>query len=176
MPVSIYSPEFVPMTQRERVHDYFKTTFSATSVVASAASAGLSQLNNRPEEWGQGSTGYSRRYLNAYARGVMRHTMMLGISSALHEDNRYRRSTDTRLGPRLKYSLMSTLLARRDDGSRRVSISRLGGTAGTAFVSRIWQPADTNGVGDAWSGFAFSMGSQAAFNVVHEFFPRRNVK
>ena len=132
------------MTQSERVHDYFKTNFSATSVVASAASAGLSPLNNQPEEWGQGSTGYSGRYLNAYASGVLRHTR--------------------------------TLLARRDDGSRRVSISRLGGTAGTAFVSRIWQPADTNGVGDAWSGFAFSMGSQAAFNVVHEFFPRRNVK
>ena len=107
------------MTQSERVHDYFKTNFSATSVVASAASAGLSPLNNQPEEWGQGSTGYSGRYLNAYASGVLRHTR--------------------------------TLLARRDDGSRRVSISRLGGTAGTAFVSRICRPADTNSVGDAWS-------------------------
>ena len=57
----------------------------------------------------------------------------------------------------------STGYARRDDGSRRVSVSRFSGTVGAAFVSRIWQPADTNGTGEAFAGFALSNGKPGSF-------------
>ncbi len=170
------TPVFAPMTPSDRLHDYLKNAFSPASLAESGVSAGLDQWSNHPVEWGQGSRGYARRFGNAYARTLLRETMMFGISSALHEDNRYRRSTGTGIVPRLKYALMSTVIARRDDGSRRLSVSRLGGTVGAAFVSRIWQPADTNGTGEAWAGFALSMGSQAAFHVVSEFFPGKNRK
>ena len=167
---------FAPMTPSDRLHDYLKNAFSLSSLAESGASAGIDQWSNHPVEWGQGSKGYARRFGNAYARTLVRQTMVFGISSALHEDNRYRRSTETGIIPRLKYALVSTVLARRDDGSRRLSVSRFSGTVGAAFVSRIWQPADTNGTGEAWAGFALSMGSQAAFHVVSEFFPAKHRK
>ena len=166
-------PAFTPMTQKERFQNYFNTTFSATAILSSAASAGLSQLNDHPTEWGQGAQGYARRFDNAYAKTIINQTMVLGISSALHEDNRYIRSGQGGFGPRLKYAVASSFLARRDDGTRRVSISRIGGTVGTAFISRIWQPPSTGSVGDATFGISISMGTQVAFNVAREFVHRK---
>jgi len=167
------APAFMPVTQVERVHYYFKNTFSPTAMLASAASAGITQWRNSPREWPQGAEGYGRRFGNAYAQSIMRQTMILGVSSALHEDNRYIRSGQSGLGARLKYAIASTLLARRDDGTRRLSFSRIGSTAGTAFVSRIWQPPSASKAGDAATSFGISMGTQLGFNAVREFAHRR---
>ena len=172
-PASIYRPDFVPMTQGERFHNYVKSTFSPGRIAASAFAAGINQWRDNPEEWEQGGSGYGKRFLNAYSRSVLRQTMTYGLSSALHEDNRYFRQGEGSVGSRLKYALQSTALAREDDGTRHVSISRIGGTAGAAFVSTLWQPPSDRSVDDAWHGFAISMGTQAAFNVVREFLPRK---
>ena len=162
-------PEFIPMTQVERVRYYFKSTFNSTSVLTSAAGSGITQWENSPKEWKQGAEGYGMRVGNSYAQHIIRQTMMFGASSVLHEDNRYLPSGQSGFGPRLKYAIASTLLARRDDGGRRLSFSRIGGTAGAAFVSRRWQPHSTNTTGDAATSFGISMGSQAGMNVAREF-------
>ena len=112
------------------------------------------------------------RFGDAFAKDVMRETMMFGLASALHEDNRYRRSSQSGFGARLKYTITSTLLARRDDGTRRLSYSRIGGTAGAAMVARMWQPPSEHTMGDAACGFGLSMGTQLGVNVAREFLHR----
>lgn len=164
-------PEFIPMTGAERFRQYFKDTFTPVSLLGAAAGAGVRQAENTPHEWGQGARGYGLRIGNGYAGHIMRSTMMSGAAAVLHEDNRYIRSGQTGVGPRLKYAIASTFLARRDDGTRRVSFSRIGGTAGTAFVSRIWQPHSTNKSSDAISSFGISIGTQTGFNIAREFWP-----
>ena len=66
---------------------------------------------------------------------------------------------------------MSTLLARRDNGSRTFSFSRIGGAAGGAFISREWQPHSTNSAGDGAEAFGITIGAQMGFNVFREFWP-----
>ena len=164
-------PEFVPMTQRERWQHYFRSTGDPIAMVMSAAGAGITQWQDSPTEWGQGATGYTRRLGNAYAQHIIRQTMMFGASSVLHEDNRYLVSGESAVGSRIKYAIESTFLARRDDGRRRLAFSRFGATAGTAFLSRRWQPRSTNSTGDALTSFGIAMGAQAGFNVAREFLP-----
>ncbi len=61
----------------------------------------------------------------------MRQTMMYGAADALHEDNRYASIRhEAGAGARLKYAVASTFLARKDDGTRRFSYSRLGSYVG----------------------------------------------
>jgi hypothetical protein len=165
-------PEFRPMSQAERLHDYFKSTFSVTSVLSSAAGAGVSQWSNTPSEWGQGAEGYGRRVGNSYAIHIMQGTLMYGSSSILHEDNRYIPSGQTAFGARLKYSIASSFLARRDDGTRRVSYSRLGSYLAAAFISRQWQPHSRNGAQNAIQNFETSIGMTVGFNVAREFLPK----
>jgi len=165
-------PKFTPMTQEERLRYYFKTTFSVESVLRSSAGAGISQWTNTPSEWGQGGEGYARRLGNSYAQHIMRSTLMYGASSVLHEDNRYILSEESTFGPRLKYAIASSFLARRDDGTRRLSFSRLGSYVATAFISQEWQPHSTNGAQNSAAKFGIAMGTTVGFNVAREFFPK----
>jgi hypothetical protein len=142
------------------------------SVLSSAAGAGISQWENSPSEWGQGAEGYARRLGNSYAIHIMQGTLMYGASSVLHEDNRYVPSGEDAFGRRLKYSIASSFLARRDDGTRRLSYSRLGSYLATAFISREWQPHSRNGAQNAWQNLEISMGATVGFNVAREFFPK----
>ena len=151
---------------------YFKTTFSVESVLRSSAGAGISQWTNTPSEWGQGGAGYARRLGNSYAQHIMQGTIVYGAASVLHEDNRYFPSEESAFGPRLKYAVASSFLARRDDGTRHLSISRIGGYLATAFISREWQPHSTNGGQNAAASFGTAIGTTVSFNVAREFFPK----
>ena len=48
--------------QRERFNRYVKNTVGPFRLVVSAASAGIDQWRDRPEEWGQGMKGYGRAF------------------------------------------------------------------------------------------------------------------
>jgi hypothetical protein len=159
-------------TQSERLHSYIKGTFSVEALVRSAAGAGILQGTDTPHEWGQGAEGYARRFGNSYAQQIMRQTLMYGTADALHEDNRYIPSGRSGAGARLKYAIASTFLARKDDGTRRFSYSRIGSTLAVAFISREWQPPSDDKPRDAAVSFGTVLGSEAGFNIAREFFPK----
>ena len=140
-------------------------------LLSSAASAGAGQWRERPPEWKQGAAGYGFRFGSAYAEHVIRETLMFGTSSLLHEDNRYFRCPDTSCKKRLTYALKSTFLARQDDGSRHISVSKIGSFAGAAFISRAWQQPSSRSVHSGEANFGISMAVAAGFDVVHEFLP-----
>src|SRR6266436_4142759 len=158
-------PMFTPTPKEQRLHHYLRTTFSLESALRSGLGSGLSQWTNTPSEWGQGAAGYARRVGNSYGQHVLRQTMMYGASSLLHEDNRYILSSQSGFGPRFRYAVESSFLARRDDGTRRLSYSRLGSYVATAFISRAWQPHSTNGAQNAVSSLETVIGTTVAFNV-----------
>jgi hypothetical protein len=149
------------MTEGQRLREFFKDTVSPLSFLSSAASAGIGQARNRPKEWKQGSEAYGMRYGSAFAE-----------QSVLHEDNRYIPSGQTGVGARIGYAVESTFLARRDNGSRRFSYSRIGAFAGGAFISRLWQPHSTGSARSATVNFGTTIGIAAGFNVAREFLPR----
>src|SRR6266849_6585843 len=163
---------FTPMNKKERLHNYVRTTFSPESVMRSSFGAGISQWQNTPSEWGQGTEGYATRVANSYGQHVIRQTMMFGASSLLHEDNRYIPSQESGVGPRFRYAIESSFLARRDNGTRRLSYSRLGSYIATAFISREWQPHSTNGGQNAVMSLGTAMGTTVGFNVARDFLPK----
>jgi len=170
-PVAVPKPAYVPLAEHERPRLYLKRLVSPEAVFRSAAGAGIDQGIDTPKEWGQGGLGYGRRFGSAFAEHIVRETLMFGSSSVLHEDNHYIRSGETGFGRRLKYALGSSVLARHDDGTRQLSISKIGSTLGASFIWRIWQPPSTNSVGDAMENFGFAIGVSAGFDVAREFLP-----
>jgi hypothetical protein len=166
-------PNSASITGGDRLRWYLKSTISPLSFVTSAASAGFGQWRDSPKEWPQGAEGYGLRFASSYGEHVVRETLLFGTSSALHEDNRYLRSGESDLRPRIRNAVGSTFLARREDGSRRVSFSRIGAFAGAALISRLWQPKSTHSPRGAAVNFGTSIGLAAAINVVREFWPRK---
>ena len=161
-----------PLTPAERFHSFVAHLFSAESVLRSAAGAAILQGTDTPHEWGQAGEGYGRRFASSYSQHIIRATLMYGSSSLLHEDNRYFRSGESGFWTRFKYAVASTIVARRDDGTRRLSYSRISSYVAVAFIARAWQPPSTRGPENAGSALGVALGSEAAFNVGREFLPK----
>jgi hypothetical protein len=164
-------PQFSPMTRSERLRNYMANVFSYEAILRSAAGAGIRQASGTPKEWGGGAEAYGERVGSGYAQHFIDRTLQYGISSLLHEDNRYFVSGQTGFLRRTKYAIKSTLMARHDNGNQYVSVSRIGGAAGGAFISREWDPRSINSAGDGAVSFGITMGTEMGFNVFREFWP-----
>jgi hypothetical protein len=116
--------------------------------------------------------GYGRRSGSAYGQHLIGSTVSNAIAFRSLEDGRYFKSGKTGIG-RLSYAIMSTLLARHDDGSRFISFSAIGGVAAGAFISLAWQPRSANSAGDGAVSFGYAIAARAGINVLREFLPRR---
>jgi hypothetical protein len=165
------SNEFRPMTQHERNRLYFKTMVNPLSFAKVGFSAGIDQANDKPTEWGQGASGYGRRFANILGQYSIQRTVTYGLGSALHEDNRYFNSGKQGFWPRTGYALTSGILARHDDGSRHFSISQVGGVAAGAFLARTWLPPSQSSASAGAVSFGITMASNMGFSVVKEFLP-----
>jgi hypothetical protein len=160
---------FVPMTGTQRANQYWQDLANPVAILGSGVVAGTNQWTNATPSWGQGSAGFGKRFASAYGQHVLNVSFSDGLAAALHEDNRYFLSGETGFGKRLRYALTSTVLARRDDGSRRVSISRLVGFGAASAVSRTWRPPGERSASGAIGSFAIVLAGQAGFNLVREF-------
>jgi hypothetical protein len=165
------SKQFRPLTQSERNRLYLRGMVNPLSFVRVAASAGIDQAKDKPDEWEQGASGYGKRYANIFAQYSIQRTATYGLGSLLHEDNRYFNSGKHAFWPRMGYALASGILARRDDGTRRFSFSQVGGVAAGAFLARTWLPASQSSAEDAATSFGITMGTNIGFGVVKEFLP-----
>ena len=97
---------------------------------------------------------------------------MYGASAVLHEDNRYFRSGQSGFGARFKYSIESAFLARHDDGSSHLSLSRMSGYIAVAAISGKWEPPSTDQPIHSVNAFGIAIGVETCFNVAREFLPR----
>ena len=165
------SNQFRAMTQSERNRHYFDSMINPLSFARCGFSAGIDQLKDKPEEWEQGASGYGKRYANIFAQYSIQRTVTYGLGSALHEDTRYFNSGKQGFWQRTGYALGSGVLARHDDGTRRFSISQVGGVAAGAFLARTWLPASQSTAGDGAVSFGITMGTNIAMGVVKEFLP-----
>jgi hypothetical protein len=163
--------EFRPLTQHERTQLYLKTMVNPLGYLKAGFSAGIDQWEDKPSEWEQGASGYGKRFANILGQYSIQRTVTFGLSSVLHEDNRYFNSGKKGLWSRTGYAVASGILARHDDGSRHLSISQLGGVAAAAFLSRSWQPPSTHSAGSGAVSFGITMASNMGFGVVKEFLP-----
>jgi hypothetical protein len=163
--------QFTPLTPKERLKVYAKDLLSPFHFMMAGASAGITQLQNVPPEWGQGAEGYARRFANYYAYATTSSMLQMAGEDILHEDNLYYGSGEHGVWKRVRYAVKSSVLARSDDGTQHLSVSQIGSTAAAAFISRLWQPSSNNSAGDGAVSFGISMATNAGVNVIREFLP-----
>ena len=166
-------PKYTPLTEEGRAVQYLKDLASPIAFVASGASAGIGQWRDRPKQWGQGHVGYEYRYASSFAEHIVKSTLEYGASGIFQDDNRYLASGLPGKGGRIEYALESTILARRGDGTRKLSVSKIIAFAGAAAISRFWQPRGTRTVKSGVANFGVTVSVSAGLNVVREFWPRK---
>ena len=147
--------------------------FGPGAVLRAAAAGGISQWEDTPKEWKQGSEAYGERLGNSLAEHVIRKTLESGAAAALHEDNRYFASTDTGFWKRTKHAVVSVFEARNEAGREHFAYSRFGAAVSASFISRAWQPPSETHAGDAAVNFGITMAVDMGWNVFKEFRPKR---
>jgi hypothetical protein len=163
--------DFRPLTQGERNQRYLKSLTNPVLYFKAALSGAIDHANDKPEEWGQGASGYGKRVANILGQYGIQRTVTFGLSSALHEDNRYFGSGKKGFWRRTGYAVENSFLARHDNGKQYPSISLVAGFAAAAFGSRGWQPPSTRSMGDGAVSFGYSMGYNVVSSVAKEFLP-----
>ncbi len=167
------APTYSPLTASERWRMYFVSAFGPGAILRATAAAGINQWENTPKEWKQGGEAFGERLGNSLAKHVIRKTLESGAAAALHEDNRYFRSTDTGFWKRTKHAVGSVFVARNMAGQEHFAYSRFGAALGSSFISRAWQPPSETHAGDAAVSFGITMAIDMGWNVFKEFRPAR---
>lgn len=127
---------------------------------------------NSPEEWERNWGGLGKRLGSATARHAIKNTIKYGVGSLLHEELHFRSSGKTGFGPRLRYALLSTVITRKTTtGNRTLAVGEISGVLGGALISRLWQPLRLKTVGSGFTTAGATLGSDAIYNVVREFWP-----
>lgn len=163
--------QFKPLNAKERAKVYAKDLLSPFHFFLAGVSAGLTQLQDSPKEWGLGAQGYGIRFANYYGNATIANVLQMTGEDLLHEDNLYYGSGEHGIWKRVKYAVASSVLARSNDGTQHLSISQIGSTAAASFISRIWQPRSSDSAGDGAVNFGVNIASNAGVNVVREFLP-----
>lgn len=163
--------QFKPLTAKKRFKVYSDDLLSPFHFFMAGVSAGVTQAQNVPPEWGQGAEGFGRRYANYYATATVSDMLQMVGEDLLHEDNLYYGSGEHGIWKRVKYAVKSSVLARGGDGTQHFSISQIGSTAGAAFISRLWQPKDDRSASNGAESFGIALATNAGVNVVREFLP-----
>jgi len=166
-------PDYVFPTPRERFNRYVKNTVGPERLLRSAASAGISQWNDSPEEWGQGAKGYGKRFASSMGQNAIQQTVTYGLDSALKLDTGFKRSKREGFFPRLKDALAQNVTSRNRSGGRVISIPRFAGVyTGAIIAHETWYP-DRYSTKDGLRSGTTTLLTGFGINVLREFVIRR---
>ena len=162
---------FAPITAKRKMTIAFKDSFDWPVYITSGLFASLYQLDNENPSFGQGMSGYAKRYAASYGDQMIGNMMTEGIvPSLLHEDPRYFRVGSGTKKSRLVSALTQIVVTRTDSGGRTFNVAEWGGNAASVAISNAWYP-DTRNVSDNVQKLLMQCATDAFSNVLKEFWP-----
>jgi hypothetical protein len=165
------SKPFQPITGKQKMQIAFKDSFDWPAYVTAGLFSTLYQLEDQNHSFGQGMTGYGKRFATAYGDQMIGNMFQEGIIPALfHQDPRYFRLGEGTKKHRAFYALSQIMVAHMDSGHRTFNFSEWGGAAVAAAISNAYYP-DTRNVSDNVEKLLTSVATDAFSNVAKEFWP-----
>ena len=149
------------------LHYFDPFTYGFTAVQAS-----IQQATNAQKGYGQGFSGYSKRYGADFTDAFTNELFTVGVfPTLLHEDPRYFRKGQGGGMHRTLYAISRVFVARSDSGHQRYNFSEVLGNLSSGAISNLYYPSSDRRVSDILSRTCFQMGYDAMFNVLKEFYP-----
>ena len=161
-----------PLTPRAKFGLALKDSIDPFTFVLAGFYAGVAQWSNDYHQFGQGASGYGKRFGAAYADQIIGNYFTEAIvPTVLHQDPRYFRMGS---GPKLKrlgYALTRTVVTRTDKGRRAFNYSEVVGNGIAAGLSNLYYPRADRTAGETSEKLGVQVVSDSAFNVLLEFWP-----
>jgi hypothetical protein len=133
--------DYVFPSTHERFKRYVSSAVGPFALARIGASAGISQWRDSPEEWGQGTKGYGKRFASSLGQNAIHQTVTYGLDQAIGLDTGFERSKRDGFFPRFKDALIQNVTSRTKSGNRVISVPRFAGVYTGAIVAReTWYP------------------------------------
>jgi hypothetical protein len=157
------------LSDEQLLRKYVWSTVGAPGAIGAAIVGGVGQWQHYPPEWGDGLSGYSKRWASAYAAAAIGNTTKYAVAHFMHQDPSFARCECAGVGPRLRHALSSPFKARTRDGRHVFSFATVAGHAAEHVVpASAWYPPGRiirDGVIRGVAGVVTKMG----VNVAREF-------
>lgn len=169
-----------PLTTGQKFKVVARSSFDYVQYPWYAFLAGISQAENSEPGYGQGATGYGKRFGAAIADGTIENFMTSAVlPSLLRQDPRFFQKGKGGFWHRTAYSVSRVFLTRSDSGTTQVNYSEIFGSALAAGISTYsYHPHDDKTVRNASSVWGTQVGYDALSYFVKEFWPdvRRKIR
>ena len=166
-----YEPHPVPLTAKLKFDLAWKSASDPFTLSAVGAAAAIEQAGNQWAGYGQGVSGYAKRYGASYA-DVFAGTYIGSavLPSILKQDPRYFYKGRGSKRSRLLYALAGAIICKGDNGRSEPNFSNIGGAFATGALANIYYPASQrNGASVVLSTALIRIGETAIANVFQEF-------
>jgi hypothetical protein len=163
--------QLVALDVSDKFTYHLKRSVGPMALLGSAAYAAILQEADTPTEWGQGGSGYGKRFASTIACSGIHSALAFGLDSSMHEDPRYFRAASGGLLRRAGHAVRETVLTHTDKGTETFSLWRFGSAYGAAYLSNQWYPGRLNTVKLGFAEGSLQIGFDLATNIATEFWP-----
>jgi hypothetical protein len=166
-----FNPDAAPLNARQKFQLSWKTRADPMQFAFVAMIAGVQQHRNDYSGFGDGVSGYAKRYAAAYATAWTSSLMTRVVMPTLfRQDPRYffKGSGSTR--SRIAYAVSRSVVRKGDDGRWQPNYSGLLGTLASGAISNLYYPeADRRGARLMLTNAVLGIGGSAAGHIAQEF-------
>ena len=168
-----------PLTNEQRADVYARQTFlTAGSYLGRAFVAGIDQARGYPSLWGDGMSGYGKRYAARYGQFVIRNTLTAAGDAVLGYEPRYDLCRCQGFWPRTRHAISRNFVVyNRTERELRPQLPFYASafTAGVLYGSwlpgkhNMWARGGISVLGQAGGGSASNFVREFALDILHKF-------
>jgi hypothetical protein len=171
--LTVHAAQLPPLSVGQKFRVVARMSLDPVEYPYYALLAGVSQARNSERGYGQGATGYGKRYGAMFADGTIEGFMTGAIlPSLLREDPRYYLMGKGTFWHRTAYAISRIFVTRTDSGHGRFNFSEILGAGLSAGISTYsYHPRGDRNLANAASVWGSLVGDDTLGQVVTEFWP-----
>jgi hypothetical protein len=170
-----YVPDAAPLAPKQKFELAWRSTTDPFTFVGVGAIAGVEQAFSDFGGYGQGASGYAKRYGAAYANVFVGTFVGSAIlPSLLKQDPRYFYKGTGHAGSRFLYALANVVICKGDNKRWQANYSAILGGLAAGGISNLYYPAKNRDEAElTFENTLIGIGETAAVNLLQEFLIRR---
>lgn len=173
---SIFFPNIAtsvgPLSTKQKFELFADESVAPSRFLSSAAGAGIGQAQNSLPAYGQGMSGYGKRFGSSMASAAS--TNFFGtfvIASVSHRDPRYFVTLHKGAGYRIGYALSRIVVSRTDDGRNGANWPGILGPLLAESLAASYLPVKEQTAGRTFQRYGMRIGLNTASNALRQYWP-----
>jgi hypothetical protein len=161
-----------PLGTKQKFQLFVDQSVAPSRFMSSGFTAGIGQARDSLRGYGEGGTGYGKRFGSSMASAASSNffgTFLL--ASALHRDPRFFVSMHSGVGYRIGYAITRIVIGRTDDGRNAANWPGMLGPLLAESLANSYLPEQERTAGNTFQRYGWRIGANTAGNVLREYWP-----